>query len=465
MNLLETRYQRYRLTAFLLLFVIGWWVATAWLSRDIRPWTIQCTGLFFGIGLALSYIVAWSIIVVGTKTQRRRMLLRAIGTTIILTIMLSIIEISALVGLLDFSHLFSLVSGEWSGPSTNFIKDRKLSFRRPPNNFWSGRPRSDMSRAWNLPFRASTPQTFTTDSQGFRNRKNLQQADIVLIGDSYIEGHYVSDEQTCAEILGQHTGFSVANLGVSGYGMLQELEILQSYALPLNPQLVAWFFFEGNDLYDDQDFENNMIYIKKNDDFKNGDNIGKQDRNKLSKPFDIKWKKFFKTSFTRNSFLLLRRLCHPVVINGVTTFGWYRDNQGNLHRQYFYSNYAMLTFGEYEKKRFGKTKETLRRAKEICQERNIQLVIFYIPMKFRVYGDYCVFPPHSPCIDWQPWDLVTYFTKFCVEEQIEFVDLTGPMRRAAETGNVLYAPEDSHWSIEGHVFVADLIRKAWDSYQ
>ena len=46
------------------------------------------------------------------------------------------------------------------------------------------------------------------------------------------------------ELVGQ----PVANLGVSGYGSLQELKVLEKYAVPLGPKMVAWFFFEGNDL-------------------------------------------------------------------------------------------------------------------------------------------------------------------------------------------------------------------------
>jgi hypothetical protein len=151
-----------------------------------------------------------------------------------------------------------------------------------------------MAVFWNLPFRASTMQTFTTDSRGFRNRREMEQADIVLIGDSYIEGHYVSDEQTCAEVLDRLTGLSVANLGVAGYGSLQELEVLQHYALSLNPRLVAWFFFEGNDLYDDQHSENAMIHIREHD-------IKEIDGYELNKTktFDFNRRKFLGASFTR----------------------------------------------------------------------------------------------------------------------------------------------------------------------
>jgi hypothetical protein len=51
----------------------------------------------------------------------------------------------------------------------------------------------------------------------------------------------------------------------------------------------------------------------------------------------------------------------------------------------------------------------------------------------------------------------------CQEAGIRFVSLTEPMRRAASAGEVLYAPEDSHWSAAGHAFVAKQVAAAWAS--
>jgi hypothetical protein len=36
------------------------------------------------------------------------------------------------------------------------------------------------------------------------------------------------------------------------------LRVLKLDAVPLGPRVVVWFFFEGNDLYNDQEFENTM---------------------------------------------------------------------------------------------------------------------------------------------------------------------------------------------------------------
>ena len=122
------------------------------------------------------------------------------------------------------------------------------------------RLRSNMAEAFNLPMVSSNVQSFSTDARGFRNSKTMDHADIALIGDSYVEGYYVSDEETAAARLGELSGRPVVNLGVSGYGTLQEMEVFKKFALPLGPRFVAWFFFEGNDLDDDQNFENAMVY-------------------------------------------------------------------------------------------------------------------------------------------------------------------------------------------------------------
>src|SRR5262249_516173 len=69
------------------------------------------------------------------------------------------------------------------------------------------------------------------------------------------EGYRVSDEQTIARVLQARLSRPVANLGVAGYGPMQELVVLKREGARLKPSVVVWFFFEGNDVYDDENFE------------------------------------------------------------------------------------------------------------------------------------------------------------------------------------------------------------------
>ena len=424
---------------------MGSWGAAAWLARDLRPWLANLTGIVFGAALFLTYLCLWGL-AVSSSREPRRMLLKAISTTLVLSVLLAIIEIPAAIGLLDYSYLFGRLAGDWTGPATLFTADLDLGFGRPPHVSWEGRQRSPMAVFWNLPVRAPNRQTFTTDSRGFRNTREIAHADIAVIGDSYVEGTYVSDEETVASALEEVTGLSVANLARSGYGTLQELEVLRRYAMPLRPRMVAWFFFEGNDLYNDQDFETMMITLREHGGYG-------QSEKSSRRPFR-------KTSFSVYSFRFLRRLFHPIVPNVVFAFGWFHDEQGQRHSMYFY-DYAEFEFRKYEEERFAKSRDALLEAEQVCRDSGCKLVIFFIPMKFRVYGDYCTYPRHSKCPKWEPWDLADRFADFCRHSGLECLDLTVSMRRAAAAGKVLYAPEDSHWNAEGHRFVAELVHEEW----
>lgn len=443
----ELRFRRATRTANLLISFLAWWTVTAWLARIVSERAIALTSVFVAVGILACYAIGWSIVIVWSG-RRRLMIFRAVATTFVLSVLLAIVEIPAAFGVVDYSELWSRLIGEWAGPSTNYETDFDLGFRHPPHTRWSGRPRSDMAVYWNLPVRRAGAMTFSTDSRGFRNLREMQTADVVLLGDSYVEGAYNSDDETCAVVLERLTGAQVANLALAGYGTLQQFEVLARYAVPMKPRMIAWFFFEGNDLYDDEGFEGSLPYLRER------------------KPFDTGgwrrgWGDFRDRSFTVTTFRLLRRFLDPIAPNTVATSGTYRDAGGVDHRMYYYS-YGSLHFDDYERERFEKSKAAFRRGKELCDENGIELVLFYVPMKFRVYGELCTFPPGSPCRDWKPWNLAEHFREFCEQESLAFVDLTEPMKHEAAAGKLLYAPEDSHWNVQGHEFVARKLQEQWE---
>lgn len=430
-----------------LLFVVAWWGATAWLARQPSPWALRLTNPAFAAGLLWTYVAGTAIVLEGAR-NRRTILFRVAAATMGLLVCVFLFEATAVSGLVDFHRIRNVLAGDSDERSVDFLDDHELSFRRPAHARWSGRPRSNMAEMFNLPIRSPYVQTFSTDGRGFRNAADLTRADIALVGDSYLEGAYVSDRETAAVRLQERLGRPVVNLGVSGYGSLQELKVLEKYAVPLAPTMVAWFFFEGNDLDDDQDFENAMAYEQ-----------GVPAPAHPPQSAFQKWRGFVERSFTVNAFMQLRKWSDWLVPNGIDSFGWFRDRDGISHRMYFYDFYATRTFGPYEQQRFETTKAAFRRGAEICRQHGIRLVAVYIPIKFRVYGDLCTYPAGSPCVRWKPWDLEAQFAEFSRAAGIEFLSLTEPMHRAAAAGQVVYVPEDSHWSAEGHRFVAEQLAR------
>jgi hypothetical protein len=435
----------FRRTALWLSSVALCWVMAGLMSRSALPSAHHWTELGFGLGVAVTYIALWAIVAVWTTASPRQVLIRALATTGTATVLLGLLEMTAMLGLMSYASLF-----QPTGLTDSFILDGELSFRRPPGQSWTGRVRGDVISSWNLPQPRPKEISFTTDARGFRNRTERDQADVVLLGDSYVEGWYVSDDDTSATVLEQRLGRPVSNLGVSGYGTAQQLVVLRRYALAMNPKLVAWFFFEGNDLYDDQEFENMLAYLEDHDIEDVGSNP----------PSGFDWSRYRRASFVTNAYGLLRRISHPLVQMPLPAHGRYRDQTDTL-RQVFFHDYAALTFTDYEHERFETTKSAFREGVALAREQGVAVALFFIPMKFRVYGELCSFDPDSPCRRWTPWDLPSRFLTFCAEEGLHCVDLSEPMHAAAAAGRLLYAQEDSHWNPEGHAFVARQVQAVW----
>src|SRR5205823_13062293 len=90
---------------------------------------------------------------------------------------------------------------------------------------------------------------------GFRNVRDLREAKVVVLGDSFVEGGLVAADNLMTATLERLLGCNVANLGQSAYGPQQELAVLKRYAGPLRPRLCIWTFYEGNDLEDVERYE------------------------------------------------------------------------------------------------------------------------------------------------------------------------------------------------------------------
>ena len=93
---------------------------------------------------------------------------------------------------------------------------------------------------------------YTSDDHGFNNPPNLwrpSQIDIAAVGDSYTQGWCVAPEKNFVDLLrGDHR--AVLNLGIENNGPLVMLATIKEYAAVVQPKIVLWFYFEGNDLTD-----------------------------------------------------------------------------------------------------------------------------------------------------------------------------------------------------------------------
>ena len=424
------------------------WVALVVLSRQAGPNAVIWTDRLFGWTVALTAGTGLGWWLAAHRTQRL-VLFRWLTVYLVLAIAWLALEGAAAFHLVDWRLVFERATGTGlvnHSYVTDFLFDRELEFRRPPGAHWSGPAAGDIEWERSAPPASPRSLSFQYDASGYRNPTNLTHAEIALIGDSFVEGWYVEDAETSARMLESDLRVPVANLGVAGYGTMPELLVLKKESARLTPSVVVWFFFEGNDFYDDWRWERSvqMDYAQHADRHADGEALNTSQT-------------WWQRSFSGNVVRLLRRWCNPVIPNRVPYVGFpsatVRDRQ-----PIYFANYASVPWSDWLAERWALTQGRFLDGNRYCLEHDIHLLICYVPIKFRVYRRFVEFPSGSPCRNWEVWPLPKECADFCRTSSIPFLDLTEPLQAAVQTGGMPYARTDSHWSAQGHRLVANLLR-------
>jgi hypothetical protein len=91
---------------------------------------------------------------------------------------------------------------------------------------------------------------YQSDRRGFNNPDSVwdsKSTDLVAVGDSFAHGHCVPPEKNFMSRIRERLPATL-NLGMAGDGPLLMLATLKEYAAQLQPRIVLWCYFEGNDL-------------------------------------------------------------------------------------------------------------------------------------------------------------------------------------------------------------------------
>jgi hypothetical protein len=97
--------------------------------------------------------------------------------------------------------------------------------------------------------RVMSDRTFhvSTDAEGWRGATPLDEAQVVVFGDSFAFGTGVDDHAFFAD---RNPALKVKAVGANGYSMVQGLYWMERLADRLAGKLAVWFVYYGNDLFD-----------------------------------------------------------------------------------------------------------------------------------------------------------------------------------------------------------------------
>jgi hypothetical protein len=343
------------------------------------------------------------------------------------------IELPALIGVLDYRSVIGPYHMWWA---PNVTDPELLAVHRPHARQTGEARGGDAASSYQLPPSELTQFQWdvTYDHNGFRNKLDLKSADIVVIGDSFVEGLTVTDADLVTSQLAQLQGKVVANLGQSTYGPLQELVVFKRYGLPLQPRTIIWMFFEGNDLQD-------VIAY----------------RHELQHPPSF-WHTFWARSFTRSAYLAVKRLVvPPIKPSGVKRSGVFQAANGKQLTTYFM--YRPKSLSQEELSALDETAVTLATVHKLCAAQGIRLIFVFVPTKFRVLHSLCQFPQESECRNWVLTDMPERLQSALASTSsaVKYLDLTPYLLEAAKKEELPYYPDDEHWSPEGHKIAAKAI--------
>jgi hypothetical protein len=324
-----------------------------------------------------------------------------------------------------------------------------LPYGRPAHISWTGLSRGDLAMLNHDDDPHARAVTFQTDMDGFRNSKDIRQADLVTIGDSFTEAGNIAEAETFSFRLGPKLGMSVRNLGRSGYSTPTEWIVLKKYGLPCQPKVVVWQIAEANDLADVVDYEA-------------WDRLGRPNYFDFStKQKPARRQAWRSRSLTYQLFDRIReRDLNPWPFTGFFQVAADREEQIRFLSSPGLGEPA-LGHPAWE----GFTKP-LAEAAALCRSNGIQLLVVQLPDKFRVLGPHTRLAPEiaeaSARLAGLPREtsLGVCLQKFCESRQIAYVDATDALLREAANGKLVYQAFDTHLSPLGHEVVADLIGEA-----
>lgn len=310
--------------------------------------------------------------------------------------------------------------------------------------------------------------TLRTDKRGFRNQSDLEAYDVVVLGDSFAEGTYVTDEEVWPRRLETRTALSVYNLAVSGYDPHEYVASLERFGLDLKPRYVICMLYEGND-------------------FRSAKSDQKRQNLSLSKRF----KKYFKqspiiTSLDRLMINTLGPINRDGAVDGIDMLDWLPVAIPTGPAKNFYTFAPKQLRDLYQDqdefsldRHWFNVRDHMQRLKALCDQEGIRFVLVYAPQKahvmFPLVADrlsaekVCRFTALSykkrlPEPDVFLAELLrniegreSVVREWCDAEGIPFVSLTEPLREAALSGVQVYFTYDQHWTSDGHRVAAATI--------
>lgn len=341
-----------------------------------------------------------------------------------------------------------------------YLPDPSLVYVEKPNNYQITRyfRGHAYSPTYGIKVKPET-MVWKTDGEGFRNDATPTSADIVVLGDSYIEYGLTETDTFGKRLEAKLTGLKVANLGKSGYNPFQYLEVFKRFGIRKQPKYALFCFYEGNDINEMKAY---MAWQRGESDYNVSDIlqanlfqgyvIGAREIVKLAREHSS-------TGMQYVAFLML--YSHIPVHPDITVI---RLPTGHSHRILIIPRLSATPPEEMLRSdEWGALKRILIEFRRISDQHNIVPIIVYIPTANHIYAEYSTQDSGKYWLAELKEQIAaktnteTAMSRLAHELSITVIDLSTPFEHAAKNGRLIYYPLDTHWNSEGREVAAQFV--------
>ena len=367
-----------------------------------------------------------------------------------------------------------------------YIKESHI-YHRAPNSVIKGInhdvPENAFAYPQMRPGYADIEFTLTTDKIGFRNKTDLEEYDIIALGDSFTEGSNITDDDVWTVKLAEKSGLTVYNLGMAGTHPGIYLETLKKFGVSFSPGIALCMIYEGNDFRDSNYEQEDTILYTVSNYFKNSPLRIDLERLLIKYLGSAKGKTTEIPAAPGKSSAGAEK--ENTISTNISALSWLPVGVPEKPEAKYYTFTVKNLLAHYvteekflRSKGCKQTLACLRQIKKTCNDNNIRLVIVYAPDKSHVLmplignnispetlREFMALkaknlPPTDRLRDTVLRRLDVeerVFKDFCQMESIEFVSLTEPLRQNVALGQQIYFTYDDHWTPIGHEVVANSV--------
>jgi lysophospholipase L1-like esterase len=281
--------------------------------------------------------------------------------------------------------------------------------------------------------------TYHTDGHGFRNTWPWPEAaDIVVVGDSFVFGYGVEDNETWPAILAQAPPqYRLLNLGLIGAGPEQYRRVYQTFGIQMRPKVLLVGMLMDNDLWDMEMFDRWLALGGKGN--------------------YMVWRSYGRYVFTLQEPLnglknLGRRYSYlyNLMQNAYKTLRWGRPHllpfADGTQVQLLPSRLGeIVAMAQPHSSQFHLVLKALTRLHSLATECGTHVLVIFQPSKEEVYLPLLGEPTPDPGAP---------IREALDSRGIEFLDLTPAFRQQAQVGQRLFFEIDGHLNRAGYRLIA-----------